>query len=132
MTSKTAYVLTEGEYSDYKIIGVYSTKELAEEAKLLWPYSEVKDFSLDHIPDHPPGMFHWTGWVNEQMGIEELEQKVLKTAPTDGYCGREGQESKWGKIVRFGVNFWATDEDHALKILQDKYHQHKAQKLGLV
>ena len=132
MTSQTAYVLTEGDYSDYKIIGVYSTKELAEEAKLLWPYSEVEDFRLDHIPDHPPGMFHWVGWVNEQMGIEELEQKVLKTAPTDGYCGQEGQELNYGRIVRFGVNFWATDEDHALKILQDKYHQHIARKAGLV
>ena len=132
MTPKTAYVLTEGEYSDYKIIGVYSTKELAEEAKLLWPYSKVEDFSLDHIPDHPPGMFHWVGRVDEQMGIEELAQKVFKTDPTEGYYGQAGEELKYGRLVSFAVNFWATDEDHALKILQDKYHQHKARKAGLV
>ena len=131
MTSQTAYVLTEGDYSDYKIIGVYSTKELAEDAKLLWPYSEVEDFRLDHIPDHPPGMFYWVGSVDEQMGIEELGQKVLKTNPTDGYYGQEGKELRWGKIVRFAVNFWATDEDHALKIFLDKYHQHEARKAGL-
>ena len=30
---KNIYVLIEGDYSDYHIIGVYSTKELAEEAQ---------------------------------------------------------------------------------------------------
>lgn len=131
MTSQTAYVLTEGEYSDYKVIGVYSTKELAEEAKTLWPHSDIEDFPLDDIPEHPPGMYCWHGYVNEQMGIEELEQKVLKTNPTDRHWEQKGRELKYGRIVSFSVNFWATDEDHALKILQDKYHQHKAEKAGL-
>ena len=32
------YVLTEGSYSDYHIVGVYSTKELAKEAQSLYQY----------------------------------------------------------------------------------------------
>lgn len=130
MTSQTAYVLTEGEYSDYKIIGVYSTKELAEEAKLLWPYSEVEDFSLDHIPEHPPGMYFWHGWADTNIDDQETMQRVCKAPP--GEANEQGTEFSYGNRLRFRVNFWATDKDHALKILHDKYHQHMARKAGLV
>ena len=34
---KKIYVLTEGDYSDYHIVGVYSTPELAQEAQTLYP-----------------------------------------------------------------------------------------------
>ena len=130
MTSQTAYVLTKGEYSDYCIIGVYSTKELAEEAQTLWPYSDVESFSLDHIPDHPPGTYFWLGCVEERIDNEEPEQEVYKADPSDPSW--QGTEFIYGNLIRFHVHFWATDEDHAYKILHDKYHQHKAQKLGLV
>ena len=33
---KNIYVLTEGSYSDYYIVGVYSTKELAEDQIKTW------------------------------------------------------------------------------------------------
>ena len=130
MTSQTAYVLTEGDYSDYHIIGVYSTKELAEEAKSLWPCSDVESFPLDEIPEHPPGMYCWNGWVEKRIGSEEPKQGVYKTAPGEAY--EQGVEFAYGNLLRFHVVFWATDEDHALKILQDKYHQHTAEKAGLV
>jgi hypothetical protein len=53
---KSIYVLTTGSYSDYMIIGVYSTIEYAEEAMrrydLLNPYdgSEIEEFILDNMP----------------------------------------------------------------------------------
>mgnify|MGYP003674144367 FL=1 len=53
------YVLTEGSYSDYHIIGVYSTKELAKEAQSLYQDSQIEEYDLDHIPEHPPGMTAW-------------------------------------------------------------------------
>jgi len=130
MTSQTAYVLTEGDYSDYKIIGVYSTKELAEEAKTLWPCSSVESFPLDNTPEHPPGMYFWLGTANGRIGAEEIEHKVLKVGPNKPFW--QGAEFTYGNILGFRVNFWAVDEDHALKILQDKYHQHMAEKAGLV
>jgi len=130
MTSQTAYVLTEGDYSDYKVIGVYSTKELAEEAKILWPYSSVESFPLDDIPEHPPGMYFWHGTADRTIGNKEPVYKVCKTGPS-GTIG-QGIESGYGNRRFFRVNFWAADEDHALKILQDKYHQHMAEKAGLV
>jgi len=130
MTSQTAYVLTEGEYSDYKVIGVYSTEELAEEAKFLWPNSKVEDFPLDDIPEHPPGMYFWHGGAEKHIGDGEPKYRVCKAGPS-GTIG-QGTESSYGNRLFFRVNFWAADEDHALKILQDKYHQHMAEKAGLV
>ena len=130
MTFQTAYVLTEGEYSDYHILGVYSTKELAEEAKSLWPYSDVESFPLDDIPEHPPGMYFWYGFVDERSGNEEPELQAHQTGPNT--ISSQAIEFSYGNTLRFQVGFWAVDKNHALKILQDKYHQHKAQKLGLV
>ena len=130
MTSQAAYVLTEGEYSDYHILGVYSTKELAEEAKSLWPYSDVESFPLDNIPEHPPGMYFWYGFVDEHIGDEEPEPRVHKTGPNT--ISSQAIEFSYGNALRFSVGFWAVDENHALKILQDKYHQPMAEKAGLV
>jgi hypothetical protein len=130
MTSQTAYVLTEGDYSDYHIIGVYSTKELAEEVKTLWPDSDVESFPLDNIPEHPPGMCFWTGRAEAPIGAEATKQQVYKTAP--GQASLKGEDVSYRNIVVFYVGFWAVDEDHAFKILQDKYHQHMAEKAGLV
>jgi hypothetical protein len=130
MTSQTAYVLTEGDYSNYHIIGVYSTKKLAEDAKTLWPYSDVESFSLDDIPEHPPGMYAWSGSVEQRIGEEEPRQEVHKTNPDD--LSLQVYEVAYGDVFRFYVGFWAADEDHAFKILQDKYHQHMAEKAGLV
>jgi hypothetical protein len=54
--NKTIYVLTTGSYSDYMIIGVYSSEEYAQEAMrrydLLNPYdgSEIEEFVLDNMP----------------------------------------------------------------------------------
>jgi hypothetical protein len=130
MTSQTAYVLTEGDYSDYHIIGVYSTKELAEEAKTLWPYSDVESFLLDNIPEHPPGMYCWYGCADKRIGAQEPEYRVCKAGPSE--ASWQGTEYSYRDGLLFRVNFWAVDEDHALKILQDKYHQYMAEKAGLV
>jgi hypothetical protein len=46
------YVLTEGDYSDYHIVGVYSTKELAKEAQSLYEHSQIEEYDLDNIPEY--------------------------------------------------------------------------------
>jgi hypothetical protein len=59
MMTNSIYILTEGSYSDYHIIGVYSTKELAKEAQSLFKDSQIEEYGLDNIPEHPPGMSAW-------------------------------------------------------------------------
>lgn len=41
------YVVTSGEYSDYKIEAIFSTKEKAEECSLWTPRSEIEEYEVD-------------------------------------------------------------------------------------
>lgn len=52
---ETIYVLTEGEYSDYHIVALFSSREKAEEACALYPDSEIEEYKLNSlkIPEHP-------------------------------------------------------------------------------
>ena len=51
----TVYVVTEGSYSAYHIIGIYSTKEKAEKVKLyhstLYECPDIEEWEIDDIPE---------------------------------------------------------------------------------
>jgi hypothetical protein len=99
------YVLTEGDYSDYHIVGVYSTKELAKEAQSLYEYSQIEEY--DDI-------------TTSQVG------------PFDGTIPREFEYKSHNGETAYFVYCWAVDEDHAEKIALDKYYQNQATKFGIV
>ena len=125
--SNPIYLLTEGEYSDYHVIGVYSTKEIAEEAKSLFPDSEIEEKDLDFTPEHPPGMKFWCCRIVDDI-IE--------------YCNQIGPYSHYQRLSDYyhtgiaGDNhgyyyMWARDKDHATKIALDRWYKHKAQEAGI-
>lgn len=122
------YVLTEGEYSDYHIVGVYSTKELAEEAQTLYKYSQIEEYDLDNIPEHPPGMKAWFVRINDGK-LDDIT--ASQVSPFNQTIPREGKfEYEYLKTAYF-VYCWAVDEKHAEKIALDKYYQHQATKSGI-
>jgi hypothetical protein len=45
--AKTIFVLTTGLCEDCGIIGVYTTEELAENARVYYPNSEIEEYDLD-------------------------------------------------------------------------------------
>ena len=80
------YVLTRGEYSDYHIIGVYSTREKAQ---------EVCDVMCGN------------GTIYDAPQIEEYELDEL--SPSMGYMGvRYAPEDN--SIHYCGFNFWKGDD----------------------
>jgi hypothetical protein len=123
------YVLTEGSYSDYHIIGVYSTEELAQEAQLLNTYSEIEEYDLNHIPDHPPGHVAWT------VMFKDAEiHATYRASPFDTIIPSEhgyNSNARRGICASYIVHCWATDEDHARKIALDKFYQYQAQQAGV-
>jgi hypothetical protein len=123
------YVLTEGSYSDYHIIGVYSTKELAKDAQSLYNSSQIEEYDLDNIPEHPPGMSAWFVRISHGK-LDDIT--TGQVSPFDQTVPSE-KEYKWsdGETTYF-VYCWAIDEDHAEKIALDKYYQHQATKFGIV
>jgi len=130
----TIYVLTEGEYSDYHIVALYSTKELAEEAQKFCPESNIEEYGLDSlkIPEHPPGYTGWYVSINADTNDihHSYQQDILQGhfKPQENYS----DNSKWPTLPSlFVVHCWARDKEHAEKIALDKYYQFKAQQAGL-
>jgi len=122
---KTVYILTAGDYSDYHIIGVYSTRELAEKAQFLYEYSRIEEYSLDRIPDAPPNMKAWELFLSDEEGISCYPSNPDGDVPYENYFTTNKG------ILTASYRVWATDEDHARKIAQDQWYQHKAQLAGI-
>ena len=125
---KTIYILTEGDYSDYHIVGVYSTEELAKEAQSLYQYSEIEEYSLDNIPEHPPGMTAWHVSIRDG-NLNDLY--TYQTNPFNDQIPRENEYEYHNGETGYFVYCWAVDKEHAQKIALDKYYQHQAQKAGI-
>jgi hypothetical protein len=124
------YILTEGCYSDYHIIGAYSTKELAEEAQSLYPYAEIEEYGLDYIPEHPPGMSAWRVYILDGEITGTYSANPLDTnIPYESYSVSSHPTHKGIKCASF--NIWAVDREHAEKIALDKWYQHQAQEAGI-
>lgn len=116
------YLVTAGSYSDYCVLGVYSTPELAADAKLQFNTdNDVETFELDVVPDHPPGLFHYNVYMDRNGdtvtdGTRWFPAQVERVAVNSAYA-------EWcpygdGRTVRFAV--WATDAVHAVKIANER------------
>lgn len=124
----TIYILTEGSYSDYHIIGAYSTEKLAKEAQSLYEDSEIEEYSLDYVPEHPPGMNAWFVIIRDG-NLNDLH--TYQTNPFDEKIPRENEYKYYNGETGYFVYCWAVDKEHAEKIALDKYYQHQATKAGI-
>ena len=124
---KTIYILTEGDYSDYHIIGAYTTRELAEKAQFLHQYSMIEEFDLDRVYEHPPGMKAWTVIV---LNDREDPFYCHQSEPDDEIPYEKYDKTYTGELSAH-YRVWAEDQEHALKIAQDKWYQYKAQLAGI-
>lgn len=125
----TIYILTEGSYSDYHVIGVYSTKELAEKAQFVYEDSQIEEYTLDDVPDYPPGMKGWYVNIDDAKPDEPYSYQVspdYATIPSESEYNYH-----YNKQTGYCVYCWAVDQEHAEKIALDKYYQHQAQKAGI-
>ena len=128
---KTVYILTEGDYSDYRIVATFSTKKLAEEAKNHCPNSVIEEYELDalEIPEHPPGRTAWSVHINAKINA------IHWTHQCDSLGGYFEPKEKYyeyaehnGELNTFIVHCWARDKEHAEKIALDKFYQWKWEK----
>ena len=119
------YVLTRGEYSDYRVLGVCSSKEIADDISRLegengWGYSvQVEEYEVDEFSSriksgektYTLGMWTHDGSVeycNESMfddpsDIRIVSGYVINGQPLNKICGAVIAKSK----------------DHAIKIFSD-------------
>ena len=128
------YVVTAGSYSDYRICGVYSTQEKADEASEQYTSDYDKahpeEYELDYLPDHPKGMIAWSVFMdrdgNSIEGYDDASRCGLRNdfsfsprhVPQDTWDSRRGGFLGITNGVLFYV--WARDKEHAIKIANEK------------
>lgn len=126
----TIYLVTDGEYSDYQVLGAFTSKEKAEIAQRLYPDSCIEECGLDFIPEHPPGMVAW--FVN--INTEDMSDiRVHQTGPIKQTkeCLLPRGNTHYNPQERFIVQCWARDAEHAQKIALDKFYQFQATQQGV-
>ena len=122
MNSKTVWVVERGEYSDYCVVGVFSSKEKAEAACAItgetvaeWP---IDPYCEEWIQGRKPYYLH--------MGRDGTASHISINDSLSG--GSEHPPRIYGKMTyadgtpnpskMVGI-FWATDEQHAVKIANE-------------
>ena len=111
------YLVTDGDYSDYRVLGVFSTMERAIRYKELYAVTnDIAVFALD--PTHPPvaveGMLPWSVVICKDGTVSQLNRCAVTEAPTRA---RWMPAQLW-TIDEYGlfVYCWARDAAHAVKI----------------
>lgn len=120
------YICTEGEYSSYQIVAVFTTPELAEAYRAWNGGNDVQEFELDHVPTlmregtHGYHVFMWRDGDSVVYLLEDVEP-----FETTFFLRREW---RWAKGVRhYGhrlvVGTVAKSEEHAVKIANERRAQ---------
>lgn len=109
----SVFLLTSGEYSDYRVVGVFSTRDKAEAAVPFYPSRpEVEEYVLD-VPMHP-GWHFWTISMDEEGDCFYCSNDDPRLE-TSEYRPPNARRKSWRS---FGV--WAKDEQHARKVANDR------------
>lgn len=109
------YVVTEGDYSDYKICGIYSNKRNARKAlKLYGKWAGIEEHVIDAFPKSPKGMFAWRVKMNRNGDTEE----VININITE--FERYPEQYAEGAFLAYTL---ARNKSHAIKIANERRAQ---------
>jgi hypothetical protein len=109
------YLVTDGEYSDYRIVGAFSTMEKAERGKvLLASYNDVEEFELDGIPGSPPGLLPFKAVMKRNGDNANAWRETI-----DGFKPAH-RFTQWDGGMWFWTYTFARDKEHAIKIANEK------------
>lgn len=107
------FLVTDGDYSDYHVEGVYSTRKNAELAQKLFASDNIEEYEVDDFGNAPAGMF----WYEVEM---DKEGNARDAKIHNAKCTIEDEWRPYGdnKVVTFYM--WAKDEKHAVKIANER------------
>lgn len=127
---KKVYVVTKGCYSDYHIVSVWSDKEKAEKIAKYWSYgcdsAEVEEWELD--PDMPDDISSMKEYYHIKYARPIGFDKGFWTAEKISKHGKDAENDVEWTMERNNYSWFemdiftdcVKDEDHAIKIAQDK------------
>ncbi len=132
------YVITAGEYSDYSIVGVATTKEMAE--VIVSKFNLCNGFYEAQIEEYDTDVYEplrtndqWYVWktLNKRTNQWEIECKmtsqlyneVNKVSVYNDY---------YDKPYQYCIVVYAVNEESAIKIASEKFAEYQAVEEGLV
>ena len=115
---KTIYVLTSGDYSDYHINGVYSSRELAQAfidaVEREYPYSDymIEEYDLDEYADELKRGYHlW--FVRMKRDGLVLEAYEVERSYIMDHLSEDASRDLVNRCL-------AKDKEHAIKITNER------------
>jgi hypothetical protein len=110
----TAYLVTTGEYSDYRVEAVFTTREGAERLAAKYPkdHASVEERTLDEYPEYPEGLLRYR--VQFDMDGNSWARHVDPDAGFNDECNPGGDDKSMATWC------WANSEEHAIKIANER------------
>lgn len=112
------YLVTDGAYSDYRVLGIFSTRARANRAKTLYnAYNDIDVIELDEVPNKPRGLLPYGVRIryenSDVIGVDRMSVERFDTGWI--YFTYHTQH--------FSFHVWAKNEEHAIKIAAEKRAQ---------
>lgn len=111
-----AFMVTRGDYSDYRVLAVFSTREGAEKYAAYFPSdrwnpASIEPIGLDEGEKYPKGKLRYS----IQFDCDGNSQ-VNRQGPDDG----QEDVRPYGDKKTMVTYCWAKDEEHAAKIANER------------
>lgn len=141
---KTIYLVTSGDYSDYRVCGVFSSVELATlfiEAACLagtWLCTTKEDFHIETYEVDDPlhyllrndAKVRFVFWFDFDFSLAKQVCNKLLEPPPPKHLLEDWNDDKGNRIGwKVSVGALPNESEKAFKIATDILHQHRAQVL---
>jgi hypothetical protein len=114
------YVVTEGSYSEYHIISVFSTRELADKFAALYD-ADVEEYELDkHEMQAREGLAVYKVWMSRDGGSSNYRSDEYQPGEYELIVISGGRNERTINLVG---SVLATSAEHAVKIVNEKRAQ---------
>ena len=136
------YVITSGEYSDYKIDAVTLNMKEAEKMVKVFPEERIEIYDTDDFPKILTNDPYWNCEYNlptkNIMSGEIIYNESIEIYQKEYYYDLKelnkviNKTNINGSVYGFRMYIQAKDKDHAAKIFYDKVAEWKAEQKGIV
>lgn len=118
--TKKIYLVTQGEYSDYCVVGAFSTKEKAQKfigenegSGYSYDSKMIEEFEIDAgEAQRAAGLSYWQVSMDKAGSVTGLDNNQHEGPEADYFVGTHGEI-----LV---ASMWARDEKHAIKIANER------------
>lgn len=132
------YVITAGEYSDYQIVGVATTKDMAD--IIVGKHNLYNKYDEAQIEEYDTDVYEplrtndqWEVWKRLDKQTNQWKVKCeSKSYLSDEVNKVNVNYDGHGKIHSYYVVVYAVNEESAIKIASEKFAEYQAMEEGLV